>query len=309
MSGPKATDTRCQPRASTTAGARTYQVWVGSQHRDVTVRVTRLTVSLTAWLRPAAAVLVTAAAGGAGRARSPRPPLPRRPARAPRASPSSSSTAPSAVARTCPAHAEGGGRTADRLLKDTGHALTYLQRFPAFVCRIDGVPADDPCVNTPPADAYWGLWWSDGESGKWSYSSLAAGSLTVPAGGYVAMVWDGSSGDVRPHDRAPRRIRRRRPTPTEALADPGPDSEPDAVADPDRHSDGDPTATAEPTASRADPDADHHTKKPKPSKTPTNPPSRRRTDPADRRPVGRAVGRADRPRRSARRPGRPGGRR
>jgi len=40
--------------------------------------------------------------------------------------------------------ADGGGQTADRLLKDTGHALTYVQRFPGFVCRIDGLPADDP---------------------------------------------------------------------------------------------------------------------------------------------------------------------
>ncbi len=39
------------------------------------------------------------------------------------------------------------------------------------------MPADDPCVNTPPADAYWGLWWSDGTTGKWTYSSLGAASL------------------------------------------------------------------------------------------------------------------------------------
>ena len=93
---------------------------------------------------------------------------------------------------------DGAGHTADRLLKEAGYGLDYVQRFPAFVCRIDGLPADDPCVNTPPADAYWGLWWSDGTTGKWVYSSLAAGSLSIPAGGYVAMVWDGSTGDVRP---------------------------------------------------------------------------------------------------------------
>ena len=111
--------------------------------------------------------------------------------------------------------AEGGGRTADRLLKDTGHALTYVQRFPGFVCRIDGLPADDPCVNTPPADAYWGLWWSDGKTGEWSYSSLGAGSLTIPAGGYVAMVWDGSTSTVRPQaDPAPHPTPTPTPTPT-----------------------------------------------------------------------------------------------
>jgi hypothetical protein len=94
--------------------------------------------------------------------------------------------------------ADGGGHTADRLLRDAGHDVEFVQRFPGFVCRIDGVPADDPCVNTPPADAYWGLWWSDGTTGKWTYSSLGAASLAVPAGGYVALVWDGSAGTVRP---------------------------------------------------------------------------------------------------------------
>lgn len=94
---------------------------------------------------------------------------------------------------------DGGGQSADRLLKEAGYSLDYVQRFPGFVCRIDGLPADDPCVNTPPADAYWGLWWSDGTTGKWTYSSLGAASLSVPAGGSVAMVWDGSAGTVAPN--------------------------------------------------------------------------------------------------------------
>ena len=32
----------------------------------------------------------------------------------------------------------------------------------------------DPCVNTPPTTAYWGLYWSNGTSGSWTYSSLGA---------------------------------------------------------------------------------------------------------------------------------------
>ena len=70
-----------------------------------------------------------------------------------------------------------------------GYTFTYVQRQPGFVCRINGQPASDPCVNTPPVDAYWGLWWSDGTSGTWTYSSVAAGSLTIPDGGYVAFAW------------------------------------------------------------------------------------------------------------------------
>ena len=88
-----------------------------------------------------------------------------------------------------------GGRrnAASSLFTGAGFSLTYVQRQPGFVCRINGQPASDPCVNTPPSNAYWGLWWSDGKSGSWSYSSLGAGSLTVPNGGYVAFAWQTGS--------------------------------------------------------------------------------------------------------------------
>jgi hypothetical protein len=152
---------------------------------------------------------------------------------------------------------EGGGRTADRLLKGSGHELDYVQRFPGFVCRIDGVPGDDPCVNTPPSDAYWGLWWSDGESGRWTYSSLGAGSLTIPAGGYVAMVWDDSAGAVRPRTGAPAH-----PTPT-------PSPSPTATKPPSPDPTPAPTGSATPTApATAQPTAQPSRTK-KPSKTPS----------------------------------------
>ena len=35
-----------------------------------------------------------------------------------------------------------------------------------------GARASASCGNTPPADAYWGLFWSDGKSGTWTYSSV-----------------------------------------------------------------------------------------------------------------------------------------
>jgi hypothetical protein len=216
-------------------------------------------VSLLTRLRPAVAVLVTAAAGGLGALATPGP----------------------AAAAACPGTggvtvvveygalgggtevscAPEGGRTAERLLEDTGHALTYVQRFPGFVCRINGLPADDPCVNTPPADAYWGLWWSDGESGKWSYSSLGAASLTIPAGGYVAMVWDGSAGDVRPQTGAPAH-----PTPTPT---PTPTKKPSPTQAPTpspRATDpATPTATVAGTATPEPTSRPSRTKTPKPS--------------------------------------------
>ena len=161
-------------------------------------------------------------------------------------------------AQTCVA--DGGGHTTDRLLKDAGYALDYVQRFPGFVCRIDGTPADDPCVNTPPADAYWGLWWSDGTTGKWTYSSLGAASLAVPAGGYVAMVWDGSAGTVAPAASAAVH-----PTPT-----PTPTSAPTSTPTPTKR----PTVPPPPTLT---PTSQAPTASPTPTRKPTHEPTRKPT--------------------------------
>src|SRR6478736_651430 len=94
--------------------------------------------------------------------------------------------------------ADGGGHTASALFSSAGFELSYVQRQPGFVCRVSGLPADDPCVSTPPSDAYWGLYWSDGSSDSWSYASLGAGSQAVPDGGSVAFSWTGRSGRVPP---------------------------------------------------------------------------------------------------------------
>jgi hypothetical protein len=94
--------------------------------------------------------------------------------------------------------ANGAGKSAAALFSDNGFALTYVQRQPGFVCRVSGAPASDPCVNTPPTDAYWGLFWSNGTSGTWSYASQGAGSLSVPDGGYVGFSWQGSSTKTPP---------------------------------------------------------------------------------------------------------------
>jgi len=116
----------------------------------------------------------------------------------------------------------GGGKSATQLFSGNGFALDYVQRQPGFVCRVNGKPsqAQDPCVNTPPTDAYWGLWWSDGESGDWVYSSESASGLNVPDGGYVAFSWNGSA------DRSP------------PGASPSP-HEPDPTDDPDPEPPGD----------------------------------------------------------------------
>lgn len=171
--------------------------------------------------------------------------------------------------------AGGVGKTAYAQLQDVGHRLEQVQRTPGFVCRIDGLPspADDPCVNTPPADAYWSLWWSDGKSGRWTYASQAASSLTVPAGGYVGMSWQGSGAKSPPG--APPSAHRTQPTSSPSTHPPS--SHPStstSPAPPTSSAPSDPTTS--PSAPSSGPGAsrqprhgkathDQHSTKPKPS--------------------------------------------
>jgi hypothetical protein len=90
----------------------------------------------------------------------------------------------------------GAGKYAAAQFTDAGHALTYVQNE-AFVCQVDGLGSPQ-CSRTPPADAYWSLWWSDGKSGAWKYASLGVTALKVPSGGYVALSWQKGSAQAPP---------------------------------------------------------------------------------------------------------------
>lgn len=112
---------------------------------------------------------------------------------------------------------DGAGQDAWSLFDTAGLPLTPAQRQPGFVCRVAGVPTSDPCVNTSPSNAYWGLWWSDGNAGSgWIYSSLGASSLKIPAGGLVAFSWDETNGDATPSASSTRPAAAPTSTPTSA---------------------------------------------------------------------------------------------
>lgn len=99
--------------------------------------------------------------------------------------------------------ADGAGKDASQVFTDAGYPLTYVQEDPGFTCRVSGKPADNPCARTPPATAYWSLWWSDGETGSWVYSSSGVNTLQVPDGGYLAFAWHQGSGNAGPPDANP----------------------------------------------------------------------------------------------------------
>ena len=67
-------------------------------------------------------------------------------------------------------------------LQQAGFAWTGTQRFPSLICRIDGQPASDPCVSTPPANRYWSYWTASGPGATWVYSDQGAGTRVPPAG-------------------------------------------------------------------------------------------------------------------------------
>lgn len=56
-------------------------------------------------------------------------------------------------------------------LQTAGFSLKAVQRFPDALCRIDGAPASDPCINMPPASAYWSFWHAP-NGGSWTYSQV-----------------------------------------------------------------------------------------------------------------------------------------
>jgi len=104
------------------------------------------------------------------------------------------------LSRTC---IGGGGNHAATLFGQAGHALERVHNFPGAVCRVDDAPAEANCGRMPPTNRYWGLFWSDGTSGSWVYSSAGVDNLDVPAGGSVAFAWQSSNSRRNPAVKPP----------------------------------------------------------------------------------------------------------
>ena len=71
-------------------------------------------------------------------------------------------------------------------LKNAGIQITGTNRWgEAFICRIEGKPgaADEPCIDTPPASAYWSYWHSP-NGGSWTYSQWGVMNRKPPQGSF-----------------------------------------------------------------------------------------------------------------------------
>lgn len=162
-----------------------------------------------------------------------------------------------------------GGGTASSNFTGVGHSLTYVDTQPGFVCQVDGAPSTS-CARTPPSNAYWGLFWSDGKSGTWKYSSLGAGSLKVPQGGWVAFVFQTSNTKKYP---AMTPIVASEPKPTTPTAKPKPQPKPTKKPSTPKTSAAPKATTSTPTASATSPTPTPTatTKTPKPTATTPSP--------------------------------------
>ncbi|MET7424689.1 hypothetical protein [Dactylosporangium sp. NPDC005555] len=83
----------------------------------------------------------------------------------------------------CAPGAQASGLTA---LQDAGFTVAGTNRWGlAFICRISGkpAPATEPCVDTPPATAYWSYWHAP-NGGAWAYSQMGVKNRTPPQGSF-----------------------------------------------------------------------------------------------------------------------------
>lgn len=97
----------------------------------------------------------------------------------------------------CAVHVPGSGADA---VTATGFDLTGVVSQPGFVCRVDDRPgpADEDCLRTPPADAYWGLFVAARAGEPWTYATVGLDALEPAAGAYVGLRFQDGSGRVPP---------------------------------------------------------------------------------------------------------------
>lgn len=112
-------------------------------------------------------------------------------------------------------------------LGQAGIGYQTVTAFPGFICRIQGLPGDTDCADTPPANAYWSYWTAE-RGGSWTYSQVGAGSRTPPAGSVEG--WSFST-DATSSDSTPPRTAPPAPAP-EAAPTPTPTPTPSATAAP-----------------------------------------------------------------------------
>ena len=82
-----------------------------------------------------------------------------------------------------------------------------------FVCRVNGLPSEsepfvvegeephqETCADTPPAFAYWALWFKDSAVNDWDYAQEGVGTLVVTPGNQLGLVFSTGGETPTPTD-------------------------------------------------------------------------------------------------------------
>ncbi len=125
----------------------------------------------------------------------------------------------------------GAGQNAANVTVAGGFPVEMAQGQP-FVCRISGQPDKDheSCTRTPPDDAFWGLFWSDGKH-AWTFSNQGATSLTPKDGWSIGWRFQDGGAQDKPSEK-PRLAAAASPTPKPGSSSPSPTRKPAATPRP-----------------------------------------------------------------------------
>lgn len=127
---------------------------------------------------------------------------------------------------------------------------------PDLICRIglasqgsssyEPTPSEDPCVNTPPASAYWSYWHADAGQNTWTYARQGSMEYRPPPGSVDAWVYGATNiaGTTGQPPFSPSSVRATNPSPSAAPVTTSP--APTAPPSPTPVKTGAPPATAHP---------------------------------------------------------------
>ncbi|NMB22901.1 MAG: oxidoreductase, partial [Corynebacterium sp.] len=83
------------------------------------------------------------------------------------------------------------GGTGYQTLINAGFSVEGTQKFPEFICRINGFPdaGVDKCLTASPASAYWTYWHAPLGATSWTYSNWGAHARSPQPGTVEAWTW------------------------------------------------------------------------------------------------------------------------
>jgi hypothetical protein len=73
-------------------------------------------------------------------------------------------------------------------LRDAGYNILGTKKYPTqIICKLNGLPANDPCITMPPADAYWAVLLEN--NNKWTWAQTGIDQVTLKNGQGIGLVY------------------------------------------------------------------------------------------------------------------------